>query len=705
MKKAILFVIGILLISGFVVSGTTNISDVKINEKNEYLFSVDDLSTNTYLSTMYPEFNELLPEEQVINQNPVLGRDYPIGTTIWQYTLTIYDPSPKAIAPIADINSDGIDDVIVCSEDDYVRCFDGGAIGSGYILWEHEIYAGDIYSQLGLDIIEDVDSDGHEDVVVGAAWGARLIRCISGDSGTTIWTHDTHEYGGGGWVYQVDCSYDYNNDGVTDVLATTGDDSSDTGPKRVYCLNGLTGISLWERPLGGPGFSVIGVEDFTGDDHPDVVAGCSNEGETIGYVKGINGATGAQVWSFTTAGSSVWALEQIDDVSGDGVKDIIAGDFSGHIYGLSASNGAQQYSNTIGTCLIVGSVKLNDVNSDGHPDIVFKHSTIDITQVFDGQTGSIIWSHAVADQPWNAARISDISGDSINDLLVGTLFNSNYCYFLDGITGSELAVIPYGEAVDAINAIPDVVNDNSMEMVAGGRNGKLTCISGGLDAAGENIAPEPPVVNGPTNGAVDVEYDFTFLTTDINLDNVFYYIEWGDGNYEEWIGPYASGEEVTVPHSWSSADTFTIVSKAKDEHDAEGSWSEPFNITIVENEPPIPPTINGTIKGKPSVSHEYTFFSTDPDGNELYYYIDWGDDLDNLIGPFPSGTEEKLSHSWASGNYIIKAKAIDIYDAESDWTTLEISIPRSRYSLNLLIKILFERFSKISYILEFLLNF
>ena len=707
MKKVILVIIGILIISGFAASGTTNTVDVKINinENNEYLFSVDDLSTSIYLCNMYPEFNEILPEDQVIIQNPVLGRDYPIGTTIWQYTLTIYDPSPKAIAPIADINNDGKDDVIVCSEDDYVRCFDGGAIGTGNILWEHEIYAGDIYFQEGLDIIEDVDGDGYEDVVVGSAWGGKLIRCISGDSGTTFWTHDTHEYGDGGWVYQVDCSYDYNNDDVTDVLATTGDDSSDTGPKRVYCLNGLTGISLWERPLGGPGFSVIGVEDFTGDGHPDVVSGSSNEAETIGYVKGINGANGAQVWSFTTAGSSVWALEQIDDVSGDGVKDIIAGDFSGNIYGLSATNGAQQYSTTVGTCLIVGSVKLNDVNSDGHPDIVFKHSTIHTIQVFDGQTGSAIWSHPVADQPWNAARISDVSGDSINDLLVGTLFNSNYCYFLDGITGSELAVIPYGQAVDAINAIPDVVNDNSMEMVAGGRNGKLTCISGGLDAAGENSPPEPPIVNGPTNGAVGIEYDFTFLTTDINLDNVFYYIDWGDGNYEEWIGPYVSGQEITVSHSWASADTFTIISKAKDVYDAESSWSEPFNITIVENEPPIPPTINGTIKGKPSISHEYTFFSTDPDGNELYYFVDWGDGLDNLIGPFPSGTEEKLSHSWVSGNYTIKAKAIDIYGAESEWTTLEISIPRSRFSANLLIKILFERFSKIIHILEFLLNF
>jgi len=706
MKKVILVIIGILIISGFAASGTTNTVDIKttLNENDGNLYSVDDLSTITCLSMVYPQVNELKKENLDI-QYPVLGRDYPIGTTIWQYYITGgSDNSPKAIAPIEDINGDGIDDVIVCSEDNNIRCFSGGETGSGVVIWTHNIYSGNIYSQNGLTIMPDVNGDGYQEVVVGATGGARLVRCISGLTGTTVWTYDTHEYGGGGWVYQVDSSFDYNNDGKFDVLATAGDDSSDTGPKRAFLLNGVTGAKIWDYYLGGPGFSIIGVEDFTGDGIPDVVDGCSNEGETIGYVKGINGANGAQVWSFTTASSSVWGIEQIDDVSGDGVKDIIAGDFSGHIYGLSATNGAQQYTNSIGTCLIVGSIKLNDVNSDGHPDIVFRHSTIHTTQVINGQTGSIIWSHPVADQPWNAARISDVSGDTIDDLIIGTLYTSNYCYFLDGTDGSELSVIGYGEAVDAINAIPDVVADGSMEMVAGGRNGKLTCISGGLDAGGENNPPEAPIIDGPTIGATEIKYDFTFVTTDSDDDDVYYYIDWGDGNYEDWIGPFGSGEEIIVNHSWLSENTYTILSKAKDIHDAESSWSEPFNITIVENEPPIPPTINGTVEGKPSVSLEYAFFSTDPDGNELYYYVDWGDGMDDTIGPFPSGTEEKLSHSWASGNYVIKAKAMDIYGAESDWTTLEISIPRSRFTLNMLTKILFERFSIISYILEILLN-
>ena len=164
MKKTIFLVVGILILSGIAAGGITN--KVKEEKIIEYQNSIDDLSARIVLAAKNPEIQEKLSLELFTKAST--GRDYPIGDTIWQYTLTIYDPSPKAIAPIEDINGDDIGDVIVTSEDDYVRCFDGGAIGTGSVIWEHQIYAGDIYSQKGLDIIEDVDGDGVEDVVVGA---------------------------------------------------------------------------------------------------------------------------------------------------------------------------------------------------------------------------------------------------------------------------------------------------------------------------------------------------------------------------------------------------------------------------------------------------------------------------------------------------------------------------------------------------------
>lgn len=409
--------------------------------------------------------------------------DCSMGVKLWEYQISGgYDNSPKAIAPISDMNGDSIAEVIVCSEDDYVRCVNGNSHGTGDVYWEHEIYAGSVYSQSGLVTIEDIDDDGYEDVVVGSAWGGRLIRVISGRTGDTIWNHDTHEYGDGGWVYQVDCSHDYNNDGTRDVLAATGDDGSDTGPKRVYCLNGLSGLSIWECPLGGPGFSVIGIEDCTGDGQPDVLAGASNEAETEGRAFGINGATGDTFWTFVTAGTSVWALAQVDDMTGDGIEDVMIGDFSGNIYGLDATDGSLEYSNS-GFGIILRFERIDDVNEDGHPEVVPAHGGSSVN-VVDGQTGDIVWSHPVLDKPWNLDRVDDISGDATNDLLIGTLFTNNYCYFMSGADGSELiSPINFGTAVDAIGGIPDIVGDGSMEMVAGGRNGYVACFSGGTEVA------------------------------------------------------------------------------------------------------------------------------------------------------------------------------------------------------------------------------
>jgi PKD repeat protein len=512
MKRIVACVIGIcMLLSSLGIGVIAGTNGKKINDTTLSPDSFPDISAYRYAVALEESSGYLSSDSNLeITQSDYNKGDYPIGSVIWQYQISGgSDNSPKAMAAIPDINSDGIDDVVICSEDNNIRCFSGGVIGSGDVLWTHNIYSGNIYSQHGLTITEDIDNDGYSDVVVGTTGGDRSIECISGLSGNTLWTHDTHEYGDGGWVYQVDCRYDYNNDGVLDVLAATGDDSSDTGPKRAYCLNGLTGVSLWERPLGGPGFAVMGVEDFTSDGVPDVLAGCSNEGETIGYGKGINGATGAQMWSYQASGSSVWGVEQLDDVSGDGIKDVIIGDFTGHVYGLNAATGAQAFYLSIGSAIITRLEKLNDVNNDGHPDIIPAHSTVKTTQVIDGYTGSVIWSHSTADQPWNVAPCSDISGDGVDDVFVGTLYQSNYVYFLNGVDGSELtSPISYGEAVDSIASIPDVIGDGSMEMMAGGRNGKVTCYSGG-ELVPQQVNITADFTATPLSGAVPLQVQFT----------------------------------------------------------------------------------------------------------------------------------------------------------------------------------------------------
>ena len=435
-----------------------------------------------------------------------IEQDYPIGESLWNYTInTGYDNSPKAIFPITDVSGDGVDDVIVCSEDDFVRCFNGNSSGQADMLWENE--AGSVYAQNDLATVEDINNDSYRDVIVGLAWGVRAVKALSGKTGEIIWIYDTHVFGDGGWVYQVWTGYDYNGDGITDVLASTGNDGNNAGPKRVFCLDGTNGNVIWDTYTDGPNFSVIGVEDFTGDAIPDVIAGASNNYETEGKVYGINGDNGTITFTHTTTGSAVWALEQTDDINGDGIKDIIAGDSGGHYFLLNPASGNSVYNGTIGTSTILRFERLDDVNGDGYADIAVAHSGSNAI-VLNGFNGQNIWLTSLVDKCWNIDRIEDISGDGINDIIAGTLFSNNYCYFIDGTNGNVLNSLNFGEAVDAICAIPDITGDGSMEMVAGGRLGKLYCYSGGLNSSLLNA----DFVADTTFGHVPFDVQFTDLT-------------------------------------------------------------------------------------------------------------------------------------------------------------------------------------------------
>ena len=209
----------------------------------------------------------------------------------------------------------------------------------------------------------------------------------------------------------------------------------------------------------------------------------------------------------------------------------------------------------------------------------------------------------------------------------------------------------------------------------------------------ENIPPTAPIVTGPDGGAVGVFYEYNFVSTDNNLDDVYYYIDWGDGNIEEWVGPYESGEEVTISHMWSEIGEYEIRAKARDESENESEWSEPFNVII--SNPPDKPTINGPASGK--IGEVYTFYATttDPDGEQIYYMFDWGDGLNtSWKGPYSSGETGEAKHAWTvQGSYSVRVKAKDVFDAESDWSDpLEVTIPRDKATSNMLFWKLFWRF-------------
>jgi outer membrane protein assembly factor BamB len=92
---------------------------------------------------------------------------------------------------------------------------------------------------------------------------------------------------------------------------------------------------------------------------------------------------------------------------------------------------------------------------------------------------------------------------------------------------------------------------------------------------------------------------------------------------------------------------------------------------------PATPSITGDENGHVRRKHDYTIVSSDPDNDNISYYIDWGDGKStDWTTPTPSDQAIILSHTWQKkGTYTVKAKARDGHGMESNWGTLSITMP------------------------------
>jgi len=193
---------------------------------------------------------------------------------------------------------------------------------------------------------------------------------------------------------------------------------------------------------------------------------------------------------------------------------------------------------------------------------------------------------------------------------------------------------------------------------------------------------------------------YTSSTTEPDGEQIYYLFDWNDGNSSGWLGPYDSGQIVTAHHSWTELGIYEVRVKAKDIWGAGSPWSDPLVVTVTDNNPPELPTIDGPTHPIPFISCTYTINSTDLDGDQIRYYIDWGDGKSEWFGPYASGESFSAEHQWSRGVHTLKLKARDSYGDESDWAYLEVSTARNKVVLNPLLQHLLERFANMFPILK-----
>lgn len=106
--------------------------------------------------------------------------------------------------------------------------------------------------------------------------------------------------------------------------------------------------------------------------------------------------------------------------------------------------------------------------------------------------------------------------------------------------------------------------------------------------------------------------------------------------------------------------------KIFEDHDTVAIKAEP----LIINYPPCDPTI-GPDGQEAKTGEELTFHvkAQDPEGDDIYYQINWGDKTSEWLGPYTSGVEVEVKNTWdTDGTYTIKARAKDVYDSVSGWS-------------------------------------
>jgi len=86
-----------------------------------------------------------------------------------------------------------------------------------------------------------------------------------------------------------------------------------------------------------------------------------------------------------------------------------------------------------------------------------------------------------------------------------------------------------------------------------------------------------------------------------------------------------------------------------------------------------------------NIEHTFTASTTDPDGDNIYYLFEWGDDtFSGWIGPYNSGQTAEASHKWTKkGDYQIRVKAKDDHGVQGEWSDpLPISMPKIKPIVN-----------------------
>jgi outer membrane protein assembly factor BamB len=347
---------------------------------------------------------------------------------------------------------------------------------------------------------------------------------------------------------------------------------------KVYCLNANTGAKIWDYTTGNQLMSSPAVADGK-------VYICSLDDK----IYCLDANTGEWIWDYTTTNAFIISSPAV----ADGKVYFGSADFN--VYCLDADTGEWIWEYLTGNeiwsspTVIDGKVYIGSLDKK-----IYCLNAITGAKIWDYQTENEVYSSpAVADgkvyigsgskvyclNANNGAKIWDYltSGGSFvvadGKVYIGSGDKKIYC--LDANNGTKIWDYLIGNEV---GSSPAVANGNVyLGFMDSSLITKVYCF-------GENQPPDKPdKPSGPLKGKINIEYNYTTNTTDLDDEKISYFFDWGDGTYSGWLGPYESGQIIGASHAWVEKGNYQIKVKARDIHDAQSDWSDILTITITKS--------------------------------------------------------------------------------------------------------------------------
>jgi hypothetical protein len=494
----------------------------------------------------------------------------------------------------------------------------------------------------------DFNSDSFLDLAIANLAGSISILLNDGSGGF----EDRQDYSVGYWVLDI-VAGDFNSDSFLDLAVTNAVDDDIS----VLLNDGSGGFEYREDYQVGASPWGIFAGDFNSDNILDLAV--TNENDDDISILLNDGSGGFK--------------DRQDYPVGNRPSGIIAGDF----------------------------------NSDSFLDLaVTNAAAADISVLLNDGSGGFKdrQDYPVGGGPWGIIA-GDFNSDSFLDLAITNRWDDDISIYLnDGSGGFEdREDYPAGNAPDSI-AAEDFNSDSFLDLaVTNCENYYISVLmgdgSGGFEdrvdypvgkypegiAAGDfdtSVGNQPPTIQitYPNQGQT-VSGTITISGTADDSDGTVSYvqvkIDTGDWQIVSGTTPWIHDWDTkTVPNGQHA-----ISARSFDGQDYSQIDSVDVIVNNAENQPPNAPIIDGPPRGSAYNPYTYKFTSTDPEEDDVSYYIKWGDGEITYWTAFQASGSPGYSesHTWdKQDEYTIEVKAKDIYGAESEWATLKVTMPRNR---------------------------